>query len=117
MRVARRRYRLARWEVQRHLRNDSVAVTPEARDVPRRRSVVSERIAQQLDALRDRLGADHYTLPRGARQLIVGHDVRRGIKERAQDIERQPGEVNLGAPAPHAPTADVDREVGDPVAR
>ncbi|HEX6795911.1 MAG TPA: hypothetical protein VF304_18885 [Casimicrobiaceae bacterium] len=73
--------------------------------------IVAQCIAQQLDALADRVGLHDESRPHLRHQLVVRDDVRCGAYQCEQQVERQLRQRDLGAVALEPKAAGIDAEV------
>ena len=98
-----------------HGTQQAVAPAALARDVPRRLGAVPERLAQEEDAVRQRLLRHVLARPDGVQDLLAADEVRVAAHQEEQQLEGARGERDARAGARHGRVVDVDDEVEDPV--
>ena len=97
------------------VRNETITATAHACDITWMGRVVSQRVAQQLDALADRLRTHDHTAPDALHQVVQGQQARRRFGECDEQVERQLRQRDLPAVPGQSHLADVELEVRDPV--
>jgi hypothetical protein len=78
--------------------------------------VICEGVAYELYTLTHRLRCHDQSWPHSVHQLIEGHEIGSGPREREKEVERELRERNLNFCACYALTAEVDQKIADLVA-
>ena len=92
--------------------NEEVAASAQGTDVARVARIVTERLAQQADALNYRFGVDDYSRPHPLDHCLNTQYVWGNSNDREEEVERQLGKLDVPACLQYPLPADVNLQVG-----